>query len=100
MGPISDWIEVLDVCGEHLMWTDELTAHEYVRAGEATVRRRRGRTRVIQALPGSRLHRVELSGRGDAFDHTQYSHTHESETNPPRVWTLLRLGINLEPLRG
>ena len=99
-GPVIDRIAVIGASGEHMEWVTESEAHDAVKAGTATCVWRRGKLRTIMALEGFRARRIEATGRGTGLDHTRYSSTRESETNPPRVWAFLRLGEGLVPMRG
>lgn len=100
-GSVRDRIAVIDASGEQIAWVSENYARDLIKAGQATCPwRRRGKMRQIVALNGFHPHRIDLEGRGTGLDHTRYSTTRESETNPPRVWALLRLGEGLVPMRG
>lgn len=86
-------ISVIGVSGEFLGWATEDEAHLLVRHGQATVVRRRGKIRVVQAVVESirKPWEVRMLGRGSALDHTRYSHRRETEENPPRVWAFTRV---------
>ena len=76
----------------HLMWADDDRARELVKAGQARPIRRKGSVRVLQAAAGwKKPGEVDPLGRGTALDHVRYSHRHETEENPPNVWSLRRL---------
>ena len=79
-------IAVLGRAGEFLFWADEERARDLLKTGEVTLIRSGGRVRVLHA--SSRLVHAVPDGRGTGLDNTRYSHNHETQQNPPRVWTL------------
>ena len=85
-----DRLRVVDVCGEHLYWVDELGAQDLLKRGLVRLIRRRGRMRMLQAREDAGPPpQLQLAGRGSGLDHMRYSHRRETVDNPPRVWTLL-----------
>ncbi len=85
-------LSVIDADGEHLFWVSEDQARDMVRKGQVTVIRRKGSVRALRATSAFDLaYRNLATGRGTALDKTRYSHNHESEDNPEKVWTLRHL---------
>ena len=50
-----------------------------------------------ESATGELPREIVLKGRGTSFDHTRYSHNRETEDNPRRVWTLVRLAQSRKP---
>ena len=84
-------IALVDTHGSHLMWCDEQTARELIKARKARLIRKNGYPRMLIASQGQREFGSLTGGRGTALDKTRYSHNRETRDNPEGVWTLKRL---------
>jgi hypothetical protein len=88
---LPEKIEVLDSSGRLIFWADEDQARELLKRGQATLVQRKGKARYLLGSDQLTKYGELTRGRGNAFTQTRYSHNRETEENPERVWTLVRL---------
>jgi hypothetical protein len=88
MSASNTHLPVLDQAGTLLFFADDETCRELLRAGQCRLIRRGGRDRALVATSATTRAELQRAGGGTGFNHTRYSHRHETTTNPPRVWCL------------
>jgi hypothetical protein len=93
-------LAVVDPQGELLFWVEDGDeARTLIKKRQARLIRKNGRVRMLVATDAFTEEYGSLDGgRGTAFDKTRYSHNHETDTNPEKVWTLKRLPRTTRPV--
>ena len=97
MSPLK--LAVVNDCGEHLFWCEEDQARDLIKRRRVRLVRKNGHDRMLVATDELIREYGSLeAGRGTAFDKTRYSHNHETEINPEKVWTLKRISRRDRPV--